>query len=553
MSGWRGLRFAAGLLVVGSSLGCQGDTGGDSGPTRGDSDSGALGDSAVTSGTHLASHERPLSFLQLGAVQVCEHPAESITYTEQGEALGLLGPTASPGEGGSGSALAVEDLDRDGDLDIVLGFVDERMSIFWWDGAQFNRGTMVTDSMTTNNINLADLDGDGWVEILTGGKGFPGIVWNERGDLTDHEVLTLDGELARTRELSAGDIDGDGDVDLYALTVKTGSMTESLWDMILWNDGDRSFTLDVDALDQETATGQGFDAAWFDWDDDGDLDIYVSNDQGTLHGPDFMLRNDDGQLFDARDDCICGPTHTGMNVDAADYDGDGLFDVIITTAANNVLLKQYADRTFVDVTQVANAYSHSDLTDDPTGWGAVFFDQDNDGDQDMLVALGGYTDGRDGGENETENEGPMPLSLLRNTDGVFAEIGPELGLEQSGTFRSLVAQDFNSDGVLDFIATDIYAPPKLYLSDSCTANHWLRIEGPPGAKVTVTAGDRTWVDHITRESGYAAGQPANVHVGLGAADHIDRLELRLLDGRTLVHEGLVPDRIVSVVDPFSAL
>jgi enediyne biosynthesis protein E4 len=552
---YRGHRFALGLcvLVLGAT-GCQDHRSGDSGTTgkTGSTDSGTVGDSAAVD-RYAPAGQIHLSLLSLGPVKTCAEPAATVTYTDVGESSGLTAPIGPVNDnGGSGASLAVDDLDQDGDLDVVIGFPEERLGIFWNDGNAFVKGTTIEHTKDTRSLNLADMNGDGWVDILTGGGAFPGIVWNDRGTLEAHETLNMVGQMTRIRELSPADIDGDGDVDLYGLSVKTNAFPGDEWDMLLWNNGDSTFTVDTDTLGHDDATGQGFDAGWFDWDDDGDLDVYVANDQGTLYGPDFMLSNDGGALSNARDTCICGPTHTGMNMDAGDFDGDGLFDLIVTTATNNALLKQYPDRTFVDVTYLLNARSQSSHTDDPTGWGALFFDHENDGDADILVALGGYSDGRDKDADESKvNQTPSPLSLLaQDADGQFGEIGDDLGFFQDGTFRSLVTQDFNDDGVLDILATDYYTAPRLYMSNSCTAAGWLRIAGPPGSKVSVTIGERTWVDHITRESGYGAGQPANVHVGLGDEDTIDRLEVRLPDGRLLVREGpLAANRVVTVTEP----
>jgi hypothetical protein len=485
--------------------------------------------------------------LDLGEVQVCQTPAPSVTYTEMGATMGLMGPLSEGGNGGSGGSIAVADFDLDNDLDIALGYPGEMLVLYWGEGDTFERGPPIQNTGDTDSLNIADMDGDGWLEILGGTNGYPYILWNEAGTFGQPQALTLDRHLVRIREISPGDVDGDGDVDLFGLSVKTGVLDGVLWDMVIENKGDRQFEINLDALDHENATGQGFDAGWFDWDDDGDLDVYVANDKGPQYGPDYLLENREGELVNARDKCFCGPTHTGMNVDAADFDGDGLLDVIITTADNIVLLKQYADGSFVDVTLASGALVSVHGAFEVTGWGALFFDRDNDGDLDIVVAMGYFADGQNNEDTGQTAPTLLPIALLEQEGGVFQEVSASLGLAQEGTWRSVVTQDFNNDGVLDILVTDLYTAPHLYMSDSCTEASWLRIEAPAGSKITLTAGDRTWVDHVTRESGYGAGQPANVHIGLGDRAVVDRLEIRLLNGTTLVHSTpFLANRLVRI-------
>ncbi len=545
MSRWIGAQLLLGSTAIFWLVpGCVASSGAQSGT---DDSTASLTDSGPRSG--------PMgriggSLLEMGPVQVCEDPVESVTYTERSAELGLEGPIVpTEGRGGSGASVAVADFDQDGDLDMVLGFPDEPLIIYRWEGEAWIKGETFPHTRDTNSMNIADLDGDGWLDLLVGTGGFPRILWNNGGELEWVQQLNTDPQMTRIRELSPADFDGDGDIDLYGLTVTSNINPAERWDMLLRNQGNREFSLDLFSLDRSLATGQGFDAGWFDWDDDGDLDVYVANDQGIRHGPDFLLENQGGGVLqNARDICICGPAHTGMNVDAADFDGDGLFDVFITTASNNVLLKQYGDRSFGDVTLAVGALSVAENDDAPTGWGAMFFDRENDGDLDVLVALGAFSDGEDHDGDVVASQGPLPISLLEQDGGVFTDRGESLGMPQVGTWRSVVTQDFNQDGVLDLLVTELYSRPHLYLSDGCTADSWVRIEAPEGSKVVLTAGDRTWVDHVTRESGYGAGQPANVHIGLGDRDVVDHLEIRVLGGTTLVSDApFAANRVVRIL------
>jgi hypothetical protein len=111
--------------------------------------------------------------------------------------------------------------------------------------------------------------------------------------------------------------------------------------------------------------------------------------------------------------------------------------------------------------------------------------------------------------------------------GAFEDIGPALGFEQDGNYRSVVSADFNDDGVLDHLATDVLAPPQLYLSTGCTVSAWLSVHAPLGSRVEVEAGGRTFVDWVHVESSQGASGPPVAHLGLGAAETIDRMVVKV--------------------------
>jgi hypothetical protein len=449
----------------------------------------------------------------------CESTATSPTYTNIAESAGLLQSVEQkPLIMNGGGALGVDDLDKDGDLDLVLGFATEKPNIYWNNGDNTFTQTKLPNPASVVSVNLADINGDGYPDLLLGSAGAPGRVYvyagNQQYDLLEMPTWSNPQNL---KEFAPNDIDRDGDVDLYALTHGSGEGAD-MHDIILWNENG-TFTADETVVHQGDGGGQGFDAGWFDYDGDGDQDIYVCNDFGADFGENILFENDNGAL--TRADCDCNVAHFCMGVDYADFNKDGLVDMFLTDASKHKLLQSLGDNTFVDAAPATG----SDLIDNAPemAWGAVFLDWNNDGDQDLLLAMG-LARVNDGTWDKTPGEG---VALLDQADGTFSNVAPSLGLEQTDNYRSTVAADFNNDGVEDLVITEILKAPLLYLSDSCTKNGWITVNAPTGSRVEIRSGGITQVDWVSQESSQGAAQPARVHFGLGEETTISYLKVTI--------------------------
>lgn len=194
----------------------------------------------------------------------------------------------------------------------------------------------------------------------------------------------------------------------------------------------------------------------------------------------------------------------GMGADVGDLNGDGRADLYLTGARYNLLLLALEDGSFGDATA---SWQASVITHDRgMAWGGVFWDADNDGLSDLMVAEGDF-----GGEH-SQGLGPQPLTLLRQVQGHFeAEVWAE------GSFRGIVPVDLNDDGVLDLVVSSQDEGPRLYLSQGCTAAGWIEVQGAVGTEVQVITEQGTQTAWITTDSGFGAARPALVHFGVGDA------------------------------------
>lgn len=204
--------------------------------------------------------------------------------------------------------------------------------------------------------------------------------------------------------------------------------------------------------------------ALFDYDGDGDVDIYFLNGAPlpgtTMHPPprNRLYRNDGNWKFtDVTDAAGVGDTGYGLGVCVSDYDNDGHLDIYLNNFGPNVLYRNNGDGTFTDVTKAAGVENGNKV-----GAGACFFDMDGDGDLDLYV--GNYVDfSFEKHQTRLVNGhpayvgpmiyGPVPDTLFRNNgDGTFTDVSVESGIAaHAGTAMGIICADYDDDGDTDII------------------------------------------------------------------------------------------------------
>lgn len=285
----------------------------------------------------------------------------------------------------------------------------------------------------------------------------------------------------------------------------------------------------------------------FDYDDDGDLDIFQAND----HQLNFLFRNDKGEYKEVGVGSGVAANSQGiktgsMHGSIGDADGDGLIDILVADLKYGALYRNVGNGVFVDITAesgVEAAMAGKGI------WGASFFDYDNDGDLDIVSA------------NGTAEELILQYPLLLENDGKghFKNVGKEHGsyfsTKRSG--RGLAVWDFDNDGDLDIIISHLDAPgtAALLRNDGGNSNHWLGLtlkgkDGPAsaiGAKVIVTTGGKKQVLVNQWATSYLSNNDPRLHIGLGQQRQIDRLEIHWSDGKKEVYKNIASDRYLTIL------
>jgi hypothetical protein len=498
----------------------------------------------------------------------------------------------------AGTGAAWLDYDRDGLLDayIVNGWKLERDRVVakGKNALYRNRGDGSFDDVTEaagvggdgdwgSGVAVADYDNDGWQDLLVTNFG-RNLLYRNRGDGTFENVAERAGVEAPGWNTGAAffDADGDADLDLYVAAYIDSTVDEVLaatpeldWkgvdrvalgpfgltgatDHFFLADGLGGFvdaTADAGLLD--LARGYGFGVRAADLDDDGDTDLYVANDSDA----NYMYRNEgdgrfvevglwSGAAFDAN-----GAAQAGMGVALGDADGDAVLDIFVTNFAEDfsTLYRGDGGGFFDDVSEVSGVGS---ATYSKLSWGTAFVDLDNDGDQDLVVANGHIYPQVDRHPEFELSYAQRNLLLENDGTGRFDDVsesaGPGFARVQSS--RGLAAGDYDNDGDLDLLITQLDEAPVLLRNDSATGN-WLSVECrvPPdrgtaiGAKVTVTVGERRMIRDLSSGGSFLSAHDPRLHFGLGRAERAERVEVRWPDGTRTVMDNVAANQFLSVM------
>jgi len=285
----------------------------------------------------------------------------------------------------------------------------------------------------------------------------------------------------------------------------------------------------------------------FDYDDDGDIDIFQAND----HQLNFLFRNDNGVFKEVGvQSGVAANSHGkgsgSMHGTIGDVDGDGLIDILVVDLEHGALYRNLGSGLFEDITESSGILGP---LAGKGSWAAALFDYDNDGDLDIFAA------------NGTAEELILQYPLLLENDGKghFRDVGRERGAyfstKRSG--RGTAVWDYDNDGDMDIIVShvDLEATAALLRNDGGNSNHWLGITligkyGPASAiaaKVTVTAGGKRQVLVNQWSTGYLSNNDPRLHIGLGQQKHVDQIEIIWSDGNKEIYKNITADRYITIL------
>ncbi|MGB7846906.1 MAG: CRTAC1 family protein [Candidatus Acidiferrum sp.] len=430
-------------------------------------------------------------------------------------------------------------------------------------------------------VAAGDYDNDGFVDLYVCGVNYNQLLHNN-GDGTFTDVTAKAGvsgihrKLGKTWAVTAGwlDYNNDGLLDLFvtnylAYDIRTAPPCvlqgypaycspmgfHGLPNMLYRNNGDGTFTDVTEESGIGKHVGKGMGAAFADYDNDGFMDIFVSNDSYR----NFLFHNNGDGTFSevglragvAYNDR--GGTVAGMGADFRDLDDDGRPDIFHTAmVADTFVLYRNTGDSFDDVTAASGLAA---LTRGLTGWGLGAYDFDNDGRKDLFTANAAILDN----SMEIEHRPAfLPNSLFRNIGGLkFVDVSREAGagfLAPLG-HRGAAFGDFDNDGRIDVAVTVLNSPPQLLMNRSKNAHHWLIIKlvgtrdnrNGLGAKIRVSTAKGVQYNHATTAVGYNSSSDSRVHFGLGEAAVADRIEIVWPSGHKQVLLHVQADQILTIV------
>jgi len=306
----------------------------------------------------------------------------------------------------------------------------------------------------------------------------------------------------------------------------------------------------------------GFSSVFVDVDDDNDLDLLVVNDST----PKQLYLNKGNGTFEeiGYPSGIAlsenGREQAGMGLGVGDYDNDGRVDFHITNFSDdsNTLYRNDGDANFTDITFQAGL---GEPTIPFLGWGTSFLDFDNDGWKDVLVANGHVYPVVDRFQWGTSFAQQMLLfkNLKQQANGQIkfdrVAAAPNSALAEAGCARGLAIADFDGDGKLDILTSNMDSSPSLLRNVSPDKNNWLALKlvGDPskktpkdaiGSKVFVTTGKVRQRFDLTSGASYASQSEQIIHIGLGESTKIDNLEIVWANGQ---REKITVDKINALI------
>jgi enediyne biosynthesis protein E4 len=428
-------------------------------------------------------------------------------------------------------------------------------------------------------VAVADYDNDGYPDLFVLGYGRCILYHNNgNGTFTDVTARAGVGNSGKWGSSAAWfDYDNDGFLDLVIANYVDWSPDHNFWcgdkapggraychpdvyhgeaPTLFHNNGNGTFTDVSRSSGVGLKPGNGLGVVTFDYDDDGWQDIFIANDQM----PNFLFHNNrDGTFREIAYEANVavssdGVFEAGMGTDAADTTGRGRMDLIVTHLDLELarLYRNREDHTFDDATfQSKLSYA----TFHKSGFGAKFFDYDNDGARDLFIANGHVLDNIERYHPDTRY--PEPKQMFRNVGrGMFEDVSDQLGpdLLSPRVSRGAAIGDFDNDGSLDILINNNGDSPQLLRNKNATNHHWLELLliGSPsnrdavGARVRVTAGDLVLYDQRKGGMSYQSAQDPRLHFGLGQERKIQNIEILWPSGRLTKLPDVPADQILTV-------
>ncbi|MEJ2146726.1 MAG: CRTAC1 family protein [Acidobacteriota bacterium] len=295
-------------------------------------------------------------------------------------------------------------------------------------------------------------------------------------------------------------------------------------------------------------TGRAMSVATIDVDRDGFPDLYVTND-GTEN---FLLHNESGRHFSqiARDLGVgyngMGDSTASMGVDFGDFDGDGNLDLFVSDNSLGSLYRNEGDGLFMDAVVESGLAMRSAQY---VSWGSFFFDFDNDGDLDILEA----------NSDLSRLFGQEDQIFQNDGTGSFQDVSGDLGPHFSRTLlsRGAAFADYDNDGDLDVMISNINGPAVLLRNDGGNRRNWLSLDlhgrtsnrDGVGAVISVQVGGQKRVAYRKSSSGYLSCSDPRVHFGLGDSKRVDSIEIVWPSGTTQVLKDVKANQILTVEEP----
>ena len=499
-----------------------------------------------------------------------------------------------------GAGVALFDYDNDGRLDMYLvngaplsdptpkGTVPQKTDSQYWNRLYHQKADGTFEDVTEKaslegtgygmGVAVGDYDNDGFEDLYVTAYGGNKLYHNNRnGTFTDVTQKAGVGGGGWSTSAAWVDLDRDGFLDLLVLRYLDWDF-DDVWcgehkqgyraychpdyfkpisPLVFHNNKDGTFTEVAQKIGLGKA-GKGLGIAIADYDRDGHIDFFVANDSMV----EFLYHNKgDGTFEDfglASEVAVDtdGRTYAGMGVDFADYNNDGWPDIVVTDLANQryALYQNNGDGSF---SYSSNTAGIGQMTMAHSGWGVRFFDYDNDGWKDLLIAQGHDLDTIE--LNFPNLHYREPMLLARNTGRGFVDVSAQSGniFRQGWVSRGMAMGDLDNDGRLDAVVTTNDGKIHVLHNETVTRNHWMLLKlvghnsnrDAIGAEVKLVTASGPQYATVSTASSYLSASDKRVHFGLGQESTAQRIEIRWPSGIRQTLKDIPADQILQIDEP----
>jgi len=429
-------------------------------------------------------------------------------------------------------------------------------------------------------VAVGDYDNDGFEDFLVTGYG-GNVLYHNEGDGRFADVTAKAGVRGSGLSVSAGffDYNNDGRLDLFATRYLDWTFENNRYcgdrvpghraychpnnfpavsNMLFRNNGDGTFTDVSKQSGIAGVEGKSLGVAFGDYDNDGWTDIFVANDST----PCFLFHNNrDGTFSEVGLTSGAslnqhGAAVAGMGTDFADYDNDGLPDIVVTDLSNEryLLFRNRGDGSFSDESQSSGIGPASLLF---SGWGVKFVDYDNDAWKDLFVAQSHVLDNIHLTAGSLQYEQP-PLLLHNNGSGMFVRAGSGAVFERPRAGRGAAFGDLDNDGDIDIVVANLGQNASVLRNGIGNRNHWLGLElrgtrsnrDGIGARIEVTRGSGTRQYYtVSTASSYLSASDRRIIAGLGAETVVKSVVIRWPGGIVQRLSNPRIDRMLKIEEP----
>ena len=538
----------------------------------------------------------------------------------------------------NGAGVATGDYDQDGLVDVYAISQDGPNRLFrqrapWkFEDVTESAGGLGGGSFRGTGAAFVDVDNDGLLDLYACNIDGPNLLFINQGDGTFREEGDRRGVgfVGATTMGSFADYDRDGDLDLYLVNNRIFSIVEERPDIkvrqsggetmvhpdflevyfiledriqeagqrdrLYRNDGSGNF---VDVTSEAGIAGfdMGLSATWWDYDNDGWMDLYVAND---MKSPDHLYRNlGNGKFQDVIGDVVGHTPWFSMGADAADINNDGMIDFLVADMSSTTHYKQKTtmgemgsaawfltigrprqvmrNSLYVNAggSRLLEAANLTGLDSTDWSWSVKFGDFDSDSLIDVFVTNGvgknmndsdasvEFTKLMDMGEVEQAKAQLLKMPPMKEENLAFRNLGDlafenvasRWGINHLGVSQGASVVDIDRDGDLDLIVNNMNEPMGIYRNDIVEGNNLLvRLRGTSSnrfginARITIKSGDTQLVRFVNSSRGFMSADEPIAHFGLGDITKIDQITVEWPSGIYQRFHGVDANQIVTITE-----